>query len=53
MALAEGGKMNVFLGGASGYIGGSVAVRLVRAGYKVRGPELSCSWRTARPRSDT
>lgn len=29
--------MNVFLTGASGYIGGSVAVRLVREGHRVRG----------------
>lgn len=29
--------MNVFLTGASGYIGGSVAVRLARAGHRVRG----------------
>lgn len=29
--------MNVFVTGATGYIGGSVAVRLMEAGHRVRG----------------
>ena len=29
--------MNIFITGAAGYIGGSVAVALIKSGHKVRG----------------
>jgi nucleoside-diphosphate-sugar epimerase len=35
--------MNVFITGASGYIGGSVAIAMIKNGHKVRGLTRSCS----------
>ncbi len=37
MTMDEGTDMTIFLTGASGYIGGAVAVRLLRDGHRIRG----------------